>query len=74
LHAPQGAAMTSIFFIAKEDIHEAHPSVCEGMGRSESGKSALHAGILRDDRSFWSSQRINDAADRQLSRPNNKER
>jgi hypothetical protein len=31
-------------------------------------------GILRDDRSFWSSQRINDAADRQLSRPNNKER
>jgi hypothetical protein len=33
--------MTSIFFIAKEDIHEAHPSVCERMGRSESGKSAL---------------------------------
>jgi hypothetical protein len=66
--------MTSIFFIAREDIHEANPSVCEGMGRSETGKSALHGVYLPDGRSFWSSQRVNDAAGRQLRRPNNKER
>jgi hypothetical protein len=54
--------MTSIFFIVREDIHEAHPLVCEGMGRSESGKSAPQGVYLPDGHSFWSSQRVNDAA------------
>jgi hypothetical protein len=66
--------MTSIFIIAREDIHEAHRSVCEGMGRGESGMSALQGVYLLDGHSFWSSRRVNDAAGRQLRWPNNKVR
>jgi hypothetical protein len=52
----------------------AHCSVCEGMGRGESGMSALQGVYLLDGHSFWSSRRVNDAAGRQLRWPNNKVR
>jgi hypothetical protein len=70
----QSAAMTSIFSMAREDIHEAHPSVREGISRGESGKSALQGVYLPDGHSFWSSQRVNDTTSRQLGRPNIRER
>jgi len=66
--------MTSIFSMAREDIHEAHPSVREGISRGESGKSALQGVYLPDGHSFWSSQRVNDTTSRQLGRPNIRER